>query len=238
MNNFFRTGAKASMILFSSIALLSCGNDATDPGLEYAPDMYNPVAYEPLKQLDGNYNAFNPGGGNLRVPAAKTIARGKLDFYTRISKDSAEVAGSELKNPLSATSANLAEGKVLYLRFCSPCHGESGAGDGLVGAKFKGVPNYTQGRYATLPVGHIYHVIVNGRGRMMPHGTQVNPQERWKIAMYVQQLQKGITEVEGATPESTDMASKSADAPAGASTTENTNPVTGATADSAKNNRN
>ncbi|QHL87100.1 c-type cytochrome [Nibribacter ruber] len=238
MNNFFRTGAKASVILFSSISLLSCGNDATDPGLEYAPDMYNPVAYEPLKQLDGNYNAFNPGGGNLRVPAANTIARGKLGFYTRISKDSAEVAGRELTNPLQATSTNLAEGKVLYLRFCSPCHGESGAGDGLVGAKFKGVPNYTQGRYATLPVGHIYHVIVNGRGRMMPHGTQVNPEERWKIAMYVKQLQKGITEVEGEAAGSADAASNSADAPAGASTTENTNPVTGTTADPTKDTRN
>jgi hypothetical protein len=26
---------------------------------------------------------------------------------------------------------------------------------------------------------------------MMPYGSQVNPQERWQITMYVQQLQKG-----------------------------------------------
>ncbi len=37
--------------------------------------------------------------------------------------------------------------------------------------------------------GHIYHVIEWGRNRMMPHGSQVNPEERWKIAMYVHVLQ-------------------------------------------------
>ncbi|WP_345600388.1 hypothetical protein, partial [Thermocatellispora tengchongensis] len=39
--------------------------------------------------------------------------------------------------------------------------------------------------------GHIYHVIQWGKGRMMPHGSQVNPEERWKIAMYVRALQLG-----------------------------------------------
>ncbi|MBC3541515.1 cytochrome c [Rufibacter sp. H-1] len=232
MNNFFRTGAKASLILFSSALLASCGRSDQEQALEYAPDMYYPVAYEPLKQLADNKNAINPGGLNMRVPASHTIARGKLGFYTHISKDSAEVAGRELVNPLTRSTVNLEEGKVLYLRFCSPCHGETGQGDGLVGAKFKGVPNYTQGRYATLPVGHIYHVIVNGRGRMMPHGTQVNPQERWKIAMYVQQLQKGITDATGA--DAADTGSQSTDAPAGASEDQNTNPVTGTSADPTK----
>ncbi|WP_205503031.1 c-type cytochrome [Rufibacter psychrotolerans] len=227
MNSFFRTGAKASLILFSSVLLASCGNNDQDPGLEYAPDMYYPVAYEPLKQLAENKNAINPGGLNMRVPASNTVARGKLGFYTHISKDSAEVAGRELTNPIARNIENVEEGKVLYLRFCSPCHGETGQGDGLVGAKFKGVPNFTQGRYATLPTGHIFHVITNGRGRMMPHGTQVNPEERWKIAMYVQQLQKGITDATGV--ESQDTGSTSTDAPQGASTDANTNPVTGTT---------
>ncbi|WP_048921039.1 c-type cytochrome [Rufibacter radiotolerans] len=236
MNSLFRTGAKASLILFSSALLASCGSDNQDPGTEYAPDMYHPVSYEPLKQLEGNKNAINPGGMNMRVPAANTIARGKLGFYTHISKDSAETAGVELKNPVARTSKNLEDGKVLYLRFCSPCHGETGQGDGLVGAKFKGVPNYTQGRYATLPIGHIYHVIVNGRGRMMPHGTQVNPQERWKIAMYVQQLQKGVTDTEAG--DAKDTGSQTSDAPAGASTDQNTNPVTGTTTDPTKDTRN
>lgn len=239
MDRFFKAGAKASLILLSVSVLSSCGNDTSKPGLEYAPDMYNSVGYEPLTQLEGNENAINPGGLNMRVPAANTIARGKLGYYTHISKDSAETAGAELRNPLAVNSLNLNEGKVLFQRFCAPCHGAEGAGDGLVGAKFKGVPNFTQGRYATLPAGHIYHVITNGRGRMMPHGTQVNPEERWKIAMYVQQLQKGIVDVaEEPAGGVTNTGSLTTDAPDGASTNQNTNPVTGTTADPTKDTRN
>lgn len=186
-----KTGAKASFLVLSVAMLFSCGRTSDKTGLEYAPGMYHPVAYEPLKQLEENGNSINPGGLDMREPAKGSIARGKMAYYTHIDKDSAEEAGRTLRNPLEVTEANLAEGKVLYTRICSHCHGEAGAGDGLVGQKFKGVPNFQGGRYATLPQGHIYHVITNGRGRMMPHGSIVNPEERWKISLYVQQLQNG-----------------------------------------------
>ena len=29
----------------------SCGRDYNDPGTEYAPNMYHPIAYEPYKQI-------------------------------------------------------------------------------------------------------------------------------------------------------------------------------------------
>ena len=43
-------------------------------------------------------------------------------------------------------------------------------------------------------MGHIFNVITNGKGRMMPHGTQVNPEERWKIALYVKNVLQGAGE--------------------------------------------
>jgi mono/diheme cytochrome c family protein len=181
--------------------------------------MYDPIAYEALKQLDGQNNPYNPGGLNMREPAKGTVARGKLAYYAHVGAEDAEAFGNMMQNPLQATEANLADGKILYTRICSHCHGETGAGDGLVAEKFKGVPNFQAGRYATLPQGHVYHVITNGRGRMMPHGSQVDPEERWKIALYVQQLQQG------------EAASTPVDVPQGAdpgaSSIQNTNPVTG-----------
>ena len=39
--------------------------------------------------------------------------------------------------------------------------------------------------------GHIFHVITYGKGRMWPHASQVNPEERWKIVHYVHRLQLG-----------------------------------------------
>lgn len=190
MKNFMNIGLKASAVLFSSAILIACSNEQ-DPGIEYAPDMYHSVALDPYSQVKDN--KFNPGGMNMRQPAPGTVARGKEGYNLYLSENTAEAAGVELLNPLERTEKHLAEGKILYTRFCSPCHGEQGDGQGLVGQKFKGVPSYTAGRVATLSGGHIFHVITNGRGRMMPHASQVDPKERWKIVMYVQQLQKGET---------------------------------------------
>ncbi len=85
----------------------------------------------------------------------------------------------------------LEEGKVLYGRYCQHCHGEGGKGDGLVGKMYKGVPSYSADAYKTMNDGHIFHVITNGKGRMWPHGSQVTPEERWKIVHYVHKLQEG-----------------------------------------------
>lgn len=216
MKNIKNIGLKASAVLFTATALLACSNEQ-DPGLEYAPDMYHSVPLDPYSQIDEN--RFNPGGMNMRQPAQGSVPRGMQGYNLYLTEDNAEAAGAELKNPLERTEANLAQGKVLYTRFCSPCHGAEGDGQGLVGQKFKGVPSYTAGRVATLPGGHIYYVIANGRGRMMPHGSQVNPTERWKIVMYVQQLQKGITET-------TVEAGEEAENEAGGETITD-NPVTG-----------
>jgi mono/diheme cytochrome c family protein len=188
MKGLLNLGFKASAVLFSGALLVAC-NNPQDPGLEFAPDMYHSVPLDPYSQI--KENLYNPGGMNMREPAAGSVARGKMGYNMYISKDEAEVAGVELKNPLEYNDLNLAEGQVLYTRFCASCHGDQGDGQGLVGVKFKGVPSYSAGRVAELPAGHIYHVITNGRGRMMPHGSQVNPMERWKIVMYVQQLQGG-----------------------------------------------
>ncbi|ARS34187.1 c-type cytochrome [Pontibacter actiniarum] len=195
MKRFTSLGLKASAILFSSAVFFACSNEQ-DPGLEYAPDMYHSIPLDPYSQI--KENKFNPGGMNMREPARGTVARGKEGYNLYLSVDTAEVAGVELKNPLPYSNENLAQGKVLYSRFCAPCHGPEGDGQGLVGQKFKGVPSYSAGRVAELPAGHIFHVITYGRGRMMPHGSQVNPTERWKIVMYVQQLQQGIVDVPAA----------------------------------------
>lgn len=175
----------ASLLL--SAGLASCSSDPNDPGVQYAPEMYESIPYEPLRQT--SFNTINAFGINERVPAVGTVPRGKLAYYDHIPKDSVRIAERTLRNPYPYTKANVEEGQALYTRICQHCHGEKGDGQGPVGLKFKGVPNYSAGTYKTMNDGHIYHVIEWGRNRMMPHGSQVNPEERWKIAMYVHVLQ-------------------------------------------------
>src|SRR6478735_3380252 len=204
MKKFIRTSVQASAILFSSALIFSCDINAQkdraksdNPGLEYAPQMYNTIPYESLKQE--KENKYNPHGMNMRVPVRGTIARGKLAFNDYSGDTSSmDVMGASLVNPLKSNEAMLEDGKVLYTRMCSHCHGEGGAGDGLVAPKFKGVANLTSAAIKAKPMGHIYQVITKGKGRMMPHNTQVNPEERWKIASYVKNVLQGA----GAQPES------------------------------------
>lgn len=215
MRKLSNIGLQASALLFSSAVLFACG-DEQSPGLEYAPDMYHSVPLDPYSQI--KENKYNPGGMNMREPAKGSVPRGKQGYNLYLTEETAEAAGAELTNPLEANEDNLAKGKVLYSRFCAPCHGEQGDGQGLVGIKYKGVPSFTAGRVAELPEGHLYYVIAQGRGRMMPYGSQVNPTERWQIVMYVQQLQQG----EGGTVPTTEETENEA---GGESITDN--PVTG-----------
>jgi len=180
-------------------ALSSCQRGHDDAGLEYAPNMYNSVGYEPYTQIEKN--PINADGKNMREPVAGTVSRRnyKTQFDSssvdlmiyHIGKDELATAEAVLKNPVPNTAKTLAEGKALYGRYCQHCHGETGAGDGPVADMYKGVPNYKADAYLNMNDGHIFHVITHGKGRMWAHGSQVTPEERWKIAHYIHKLQKG-----------------------------------------------
>jgi mono/diheme cytochrome c family protein len=69
--------------------------------------------------------------------------------------------------------------------YCQHCHGAKGEGDGKVADKYPGVANLRGPAYLGITEGHIFHVITNGAGLMMPHGSQVSEMDRWKIARYI-----------------------------------------------------
>lgn len=198
-----------------SIFLISCGAKDEYPGMEFAPNMYHSVPYEPLSQITDsdegawvnsleddrgeyyNSNIYNPFNMTMRVPPANTIKRNigyKLPY--RIPKDTIgstyylDSAARTLTNPLDSTEAIVQEGQSLYLVWCAHCHGGSGKGDGAVGQRYLGIPNYSVGRYKTLTGGHIFHVITHGLNRMGPHASQIDVLDRWKIVKYVQVLQQ------------------------------------------------
>jgi mono/diheme cytochrome c family protein len=191
------------------VALAGCEAQGDYPGLEYAPQMYHTTPYEPLTQITDtdegawlssldngvgefyNSNPYNPYGMNARVPPANTVKRNPNDFLPyRIHPDSIELAARILENPVDSTDATLAEGRTLYTKFCYPCHGGAGQGDGPVAKVYLGVPAYNKGRYVDMTEGHIFHTITWGRGRMNAHGSQIDIADRWKIVRYVQTLQQ------------------------------------------------
>ena len=190
--------------------LVGCTKAGVDnPGVEYAPQMYNSVAYEPLSQIkdesqgmwlssreDGkgeffNSNINNPHGMNMREPVANTVPRNKQGYLPYRLKAFELEQAALIKNPVESSEAILKQGEALYLQYCNACHGKGGQGDGKAGEVIGGVANLTGGAYINLPEGHIFHVITKGKGRMGAHGSQIPEESRWKIVHYVKQVIQG-----------------------------------------------
>ena len=181
--------------LLASVAMLSACRDNKSTGLEYARNMYDPIAYN---QDQPNKNFAN--GATSQTPPPNTTPVDFVRYEYPNTKEGYE-ASAALVNPLALTEKNLLEGKHFYTVFCSPCHGEKGDGQGHIVKLDKGisgVPAYhgadaissRGGLMKDMPAGKIYHTIMYGLNAMGSHASQLTPTERWKVVMYVQQLQK------------------------------------------------
>jgi len=181
--------------LLASVAMLSACRDNKSTGLEYARNMYDPIAYN---QDQPNKNFAN--GATSQTPPPNTTPVDFVRYDYPNTKEGYE-ASAALVNPLALTEKNLLEGKHFYTVFCSPCHGEKGDGQGHIVKLDKGisgVPAYhgadaissRGGLMKDMPAGKIYHTIMYGLNAMGSHASQLTPTERWKVVMYVQQLQK------------------------------------------------
>tara|TARA_B100001142_G_scaffold170032_1_gene169643 strand:- start:96617 stop:97192 length:576 start_codon:yes stop_codon:yes gene_type:complete len=186
---------KYRFIIICSIYLLvtSCSNDGR--GYEYMPNMYR----SPSLETYGKNKIFNDSI-NARKPVAGTIARGYLKtFNYGPSLEDYLLAGEHAINPLESNSDNISDGEALYSMFCEHCHGPDGAGGGSITHPiYSVVPYYNDDKQkrrsgttmSELKSGHIFHAITYGLNAMGPHASQLTETERWKIVLYVQELQK------------------------------------------------
>ena len=206
--NFLNTVCAA--VAFAAVTT-ACGDGTTrSTGLEFSRNMYDPLAYNPDQP---NNNFANKQ--TAQTPPAGTLPQGYEKFnaeYANTPEDYAR-AGAEVTNPLAVNEENLAQGQHLYLVNCAVCHGKEGKGDGSItkdrsvtdsrGTRqlenFPNPPAYGRsaaanssrgGLMADLTAGKIYHTIYYGLNTMGSHASQLNPEERWKVVMYVQELQK------------------------------------------------
>ncbi|WP_245586384.1 c-type cytochrome [Olivibacter sitiensis] len=194
MNKTKLFGAAFAAVVFSAL-VSSCGNKTTrSTGWEFSRNMYDPIGYNPDQPNDNFLN-----GATAQVPPAGTTPVGfiRFDNYPN-TPEGYEAAGAEVKNPLERNEDNLKHGAMLYKSFCSPCHGPEGHGDGTIVnmEKFPPPPSYATGTSSRggamkdLSDGKIYHTIYYGLNLMGSHASQLSPDERWKVVMYVHELQK------------------------------------------------
>jgi len=191
MNKYKVLGA--SVIAIAATVVISSCKDKRSTGWEYAPNMYEHIAYDP-DQPNTNFK----DGKTAQLPPAGTIPVGFVKFDYPNSRDGYEKAGLEVKSPLlpADMEKNFKDGQQLFIAFCSPCHGQNGQGDGLVVAHgFPPPPSYSKGTSSRggamkdLTDGKIYHTITYGVNAMGSYAAQLAPEERWKVILYVHHLQ-------------------------------------------------
>lgn len=92
--------------------------------------------------------------------------------------------------PEPLTLAVLERGQRQFNVYCTPCHGLTGDGQGMVVQRgFPAPPSFHSERLREAPLGHFYDVIRDGYGVMYSYAARVTPQDRWAIAAYIRALQ-------------------------------------------------
>lgn len=136
-------------------------------------DMADMPRYDPLEKS----NQF-ADGMSARMPVTGTVAR------------DADLSTTSDDIPLPITMALLERGQQRFDIFCSPCHGRTGDGHGMVVQRgFPAPPTYHQDALRKAPDRHFYDVITNGYGAMYSYAARVPPSDRWAIVAYIRALQ-------------------------------------------------
>jgi mono/diheme cytochrome c family protein len=149
-------------------------------------DMHVEPRYDPYAATN-----FFGDGQSARMPVAGTVSREDLSWGPQELLSTGKIDGALAEMfPFPVTRDVLERGRDRFDIYCSPCHGLSGDGDGMIVQRgMAPPPSYHIERLRAAPVGHLFDVITNGLGRMYPYGYRITPGDRWAIISYIRALQ-------------------------------------------------
>jgi mono/diheme cytochrome c family protein len=147
-------------------------------------DMHDAPRYEPLER-----GAFFADGMASRPLVANTVSRGSLREDRHMYEGIVDGKPAETF-PMPITDAVMRRGQDRFDVFCSPCHGKTGEGNGMVVQRgFRKPPSYHEDRLRNAPVGYFFDVMTHGFGAMNDYSAQLPVADRWAVAAYVRALQ-------------------------------------------------
>lgn len=162
-----------SAALLSAALLPACQRD------------YDQPRYDPLEA-----SSLFPDGKSARPLPEGTFAVDDPRLDAELWAGRAPEGGYVDEPPFPLTVALLARGRERYDVFCSPCHGFTGRGDGMIVQRgYRPPPSFHTDRMRAHPLGYLVDVITNGFGVMPLYADRIPARDRWAIAAYVRALQ-------------------------------------------------
>jgi mono/diheme cytochrome c family protein len=147
--------------------------------------MFNQPKQKPLSE-----STFFPDGAAARHPPKGTVPRNANPQEAALAS-AVDPSGAFLAQaPLPVDRALLERGKERFEIYCSPCHGFTGDGNGMIVQRgYKRPPSFHIDRLRQQPIGYFVDVIEHGFGQMPAYADKVRPRDRWAISAYVGALQ-------------------------------------------------
>ena len=161
----------------AAVALCTCALGGCDDANMYAQ----------RKSDTWDSSEFLPHKMSMQAPVPGTVPR--------------DEPNQPVPQPPVITAALIERGHQRYDIYCTPCHGLTGAADGmLVQRGFPKPPPFTSVRLMRAKAQLFYDTISNGKGNMYSYADRVAPGDRWAIAAYIRALQLSQRPVVAALP--------------------------------------
>lgn len=167
-------------------------SESREPRIHIFPDMDSQKKFKAQSA-----NPLFADGRAMRLPVAGTVARGELRADEHYHWGT--VGGNwAVRFPTQVTVNNelLDRGQDRYAIYCTPCHGLSGHGDGMVQRRTAfadygawSVGDLTADKALVYPIGKVFNIISHGQEAMPAYRHQVPVEDRWALVAWVKALQ-------------------------------------------------
>lgn len=183
----------ASLVPFA-LAVRARETKSDKPRIHVVFDMDSQAKFKAQRE-----NPFFEDGRAMRPDVEGAVAVGQLNDDDHLHQG--KVGGAFARTfpaSITPTEANMKRGAERFGVYCSPCHGLSGAGDGMVHERAAALEqgtwvqptNLNQDYLRQKPVGELFNTVTHGVRNMPGYGRQIDVEDRWKILLYVRALER------------------------------------------------
>jgi mono/diheme cytochrome c family protein len=135
----------------------------------------------------------------MRIPVEGTVALGDLREDSHLYQGLQDGSLARVfPAAFEVDEAAMARGQERFGIYCTPCHGETGSGDGMVHRRAFALAegtwvkptNLSEPQIVSKPVGELFKTISEGIRNMPGYARQISVEDRWAIILYMRALQK------------------------------------------------